>query len=175
MSRSEKLKDKIHETKNSIKELNNKLEELENEMKEIDKTGYEKVEKGKLYYFNDDFGTPAALPFDEDRWKNANYYNDENFAKMQARADTLWRKIRRWQALNDKPVDIHSCDSIKHYIYYRIMERNLMVDWCQYTVSAEVYFSSKERAEECIKEFKDELNWYFTKYKPRMDMEDDNE
>ncbi len=33
----------------------------------------------------------------------------------------------------------------------------------------QVYFDTKEHAEQVIKEFKDELIWYFTKFKSRMD------
>lgn len=174
----EKIKNTIFKIQETIQQLDNALEQLRYDyLKENNKTGYERVCNEKEYYWINYIGkicdeVEHNLPSDNLAWNNVNYYNDENFAKMQARADILWRKIRRWQALNDEPIDIHSCDSKKYYIYYNIMRKILAVGWCSYTKGAEIYFSSKERAEECIEEFKDELLWYFTTYNPRMDMED---
>lgn len=178
------IQNKISKIQETIQKLNDKLEQLKCDcLKEINRTGYERVCDGDGYYWIGSTGeicddVDHNVPFDNQIWNNANYYNDENFAKMQARADVLWRKIRRWQALNDEPIDI--CNNIveKYTICYTLADDHdkydkLFSDYVKYIVCGyNVYFSSKEKCDECIEEFEDELNWYFTKYTSRMDMDD---
>jgi hypothetical protein len=46
----------------------------------------------------------------------------------------------------------------------------MVIDWVEsYTEFAKWHFDTREHAKQIIKEFKDELIWYFTEFKDRMD------
>ena len=54
-------------------------------------------------------------------YNNGNYYNDETIVENNARADKLFRCLRRWQAANDKAISISDWknDNIfKYHIEY---------------------------------------------------------
>ena len=104
----------------------------------------------------------------------ANYYSDETVAKNNARADTLYRKLRRF-AVEHR---VHTLDwkisfQQKWYIYYDYCGRmggdNLCVA-CYREIRdfGNISFDSQKTAEAAIKEFKDELIWYFTEYKDSL-------
>lgn len=141
------------------------------------KTGYERVDKGEEYFYNGadckytSFNTEDHDDTDHDFFGMADYYSDKTIAKNNARADGLMRRLRQWQALNDKPVDWTDIDSAnKCFILYNYEAKVLA--WSNTWVNrfhSTVYFSSQEKAEEAIEEFRDELLWYFTEYQSRLD------
>ena len=138
------------------------------------KTGYERVEKGECYYIvlNNGF-TPKRVDdrdsCDNTFYSTANYYSDEIIAENNARANKLMRQLRRWQALNDAPVDWTDRKN-KYDINFDYGFHQL--GFCNWSICRRpgvIYFSSKEKAEEAIEVFRDELTWYFTKYRQRLD------
>lgn len=149
-------------------------------------TGYERVKKGDVYYFNITRSETVAevecnRRIDEGRYDTGNYYNDKVIAKNNARADKLSRQLRQWQDLNDEPVLKEfwkSEEEVKYYIAYSFeedlngREKGFVVRKCwQECVPNVIYFTSKRKAEEAVKVFKDELRWYFTEYQQRLDEE----
>lgn len=88
-----------------------------------------------------------------------------------ARADRLMKRMRQWQTLNDKPIFWWSLTDTTIYIiqYNRMLGLQVAKASMNHTQPFVIYFSSKEKAQECIDEFKDELKWYFTEYYRRLD------
>ena len=92
----------------------------------------------------------------------------ENISRMQ----TLQRKMFRWQAENDMPIDKEHSTARKYYLYYNIDTKTINVD---YYCSSDSYvfsplFSSYKKAKECLDIFKEEFLWLCTEFKWRMDM-----
>lgn len=139
------------------------------------KTGYERVGKCETYYAQDECCKAYGYIDDKDElgiddYKAANYYNRIDLAENNIRADTLMRKLRQWQALNDEPVNWSDAETYKWYIEFNYGTVCLLSDYCNiYRDFGQIYFSSKEKAEEAIEVFKDELTWYFTEYMQRLD------
>lgn len=140
------------------------------------KTGYERVEKGKNYYRSQWFGNAMmsieeCLPPDDAYYEEAaDYYSDQTIAENNARADRLMRRLRQWQALNDEPVDWSDPYNHKWYIWYDYVDEILEAEWHRsYRNAGVIYFTSHNKAEEAIEVFRDELTWYFTEYRQRLD------
>lgn len=145
------------------------------------RTGYERVKKDEMYYaintkddsminikeFNDET--------DEQYYNIGNYYNDKVIAENNARADRLLRQLRQWQAANDKVISISDWKNnniLKYYIDYDCFNELFFVTYAiRYRCPNTIYFTSREKAEEAIEVFKDELKWYYTKYQQRLDEE----
>lgn len=142
------------------------------------KTGYERGKNGKLYYCVEEDGHLLRYAEGNDSADDifygiGNYYSDKTIAENNARADRLQRCLRQWQALNDKPIsqsDWEDNDKDKWCIMYGYGAEELYVNWF-YSVRLHnvIYFTTKEKAEEAIEVFKDELLWYFTEYVQRLD------
>ena len=149
------------------------------------KTGWERAGDGENFYalantFSglgfygiEETGTERC----EAHYENGNYFADEQLVKDQARAISLWLRIKRWAAEHCEPVAWQPGDDGWKY-KYGIM-------WSLTDISGErrirpaiqdstrqfgnVYFDTEEHAKQCIEEFKDELLWYFTECRDRMD------
>lgn len=106
---------------------------------------------------------------DDLRFATANYYSSEEVARNNARADKLMRQLRRFAVENRKDkIDWNDGKKYKYNIYYSYPSQKIDIDLgynCRYF---EIYFDSYETAERAIKEFKDELIWYFTEYKDSL-------
>ena len=138
------------------------------------KTGYERVRVGEAYYGQDEYCMVDIYVDDDctvnDDYEAANYYSSRNVAKNNIRADTLMRKLRQWQALNDEPVDWSDENSSKWGIEYDYINKEFDIDYYgEIRLIGQIYFSSVEKAREAIEVFKDELTWYFTEYQQRLD------
>ena len=143
-------------------------------------TGWEKVENGETYYYdfsgivydtNSNYSTCKEYRL---RYKNANYFSNRKLAENISRMQTLQRKMFRWQAENDEPIKPNA-NKPKYYIMYNLEDKEFNIG-CTYTklFNSLPYFSSKEKALECIKTFKDELMWLFTEFQWRMDYDNNS-
>lgn len=147
---------------------------------EEQRTGYERVEKSETYYVIDtEYNSMLKIiefnnQKDEQCYNTGNYYSNKTIAENNARADRLFRQLRQWQAQNDKAIsakawkDGTSCFYNIRYNYWLDMP---YVNMDNYRGLNNVYFTSEEKAEEAIKIFRNELNWYFTEYQQRLDEE----
>lgn len=141
------------------------------------KTGYESLETGETYYLVDVDDEITTMKYnsrlDRDCYDVGNYYSDKVIAENNARADKLLRCLRRWQAQNDEPIsqsDWEDNGKNKWCILYSYGAEKLYVDYFHYIrLHNVIYFTTKEKAEEAIEVFKDELLWYFTEYVQRLD------
>lgn len=139
------------------------------------KTGYERVEKGSTYFFNDGLSDMNRTKEEKDIvdqgfYDSGNYYSDYEIAKNNARADRLLCCLRQWQALNDRAINWKNKDIRKYTIRYdyamnmfnvipNFCERclNLGDGWLSTLVLANDYISMVfiYHSEECRKLFKE--------------------
>lgn len=153
------------------------LDSIQSDEAQSDETvdrGYKKQMESYPYLYVDDCGkveTESDMEFEEDdlRFMIANYYTSERVAQNNARADQLMRQLRRFAVENRKDkIDWNDGKKYKYNIYYSYPSQKIDIDFgynCRYF---EIYFDSYETAERAIKEFKDELIWYFTEYKDSL-------
>ena len=145
------------------------------------RTGYERVKKDEMYYVinTKDDSMINVKEFkdetDEQYYNIGNYYNDKVIAENNARADKLLRCLRRWQAAKDKAItkkDWENEDIKKYCISYDYSAKELIIEECwEVRQTNVIYFSTQEKAQEAIKQFREDLLWYYTKYQQRLDEE----
>lgn len=148
-------------------------------VEERSRTGYERVDEDDSYFVDDTIndgheviGGGGTLVNDL-YYNNGNYYNDKTIAENNARADRLLRCLRQWQAQNDEPISVEDWEDqdLKKYSIIYDYDSNVIspsrIWWMRGTNN--IYFKSREKAEEAIEVFRDELLWYFTEYVQRLD------
>lgn len=139
------------------------------------KTGYERVDESKKYWYQARNGDVIYTCDRRDAndiayYNTANYYSDEIVAKNNIRADKLMRQLRRFAAEHRKyEIDWTNEQICKYYICIR-HKTNEVVYNCAYGVQGFniIYFDTEEAVELAIKTFYDELVWYFTEYKDSL-------
>ena len=139
-------------------------------------TGWERLVLNTTYCTNIDGETQYITEFneinDDQRYNLANYFSDGILAEDILRMQTLQRQMFRWQAENDVPVDLTQDVVAKWYIQYDTENQNLTTEATKWRISPFLpYFTSEEKASECILAFEKELTWLFTEFKWRMDTE----
>lgn len=142
------------------------------------KTGYERVDEDESYFVDDTINDGhevlgGGALVNNLYYINGNYYNDKTIVENNARADRLLRQLRQWQALNDKSISVEDWednDKDKWCIMYGYGAEELYVNWFHSArLHNIIYFTTREKAEEAIEQFADELIWYFTEYVQRLD------
>jgi hypothetical protein len=142
------------------------------------KTGYERVDEDESYFVDDTINDGHEVLggrtlVNNLYYINGNYYNDKSIVENNARADRLLRRLRQWQAQNDEVIskeDWEDQDLKKYSIIYDYSSNVFYAGrtwWMRGPNN--IYFKSREKAEEAIEVFKDELLWYFTEYVQRLD------
>ena len=140
-------------------------------------TGYEGREEcnNKKHYFVNTIDLVIedenTVLFDQNRYDVGNYYSDKTIAENNARADRLLRCLRQWQAQNDEPISVEDWNNESKKKWFIIYSSEEMYAEYYYIMRLPntIYFTTKEKAEEAIEVFKDELIWYFTEYVQRLD------
>ena len=144
------------------------------------KTGYERGKNGKLYYCVEEDGhllryAEGNDSADDNFYGIGNYYSDKTIAENNARADRLLRQLRQWQAANDKSIsekDWNDESKKKWFVAYSYGAEKLYADYYYIMrLPNTIHFATKEKAEEAIEVFRDELIWYFVEYQQRLDEE----
>lgn len=148
-----------------------KLEELVNEQK---KTGWEKPKVGMTYWYVTAYGTVendlwSGATIDERRYDCGNYFTSKELAENIARYQSLDLRIRRRIAEICEPVDWKNTTVTKYGIYYHYNDCRLDYYLCAWGRYCPWHCDTEEHARQIIEEFKDELIWYFTEFKDRMD------
>lgn len=137
-------------------------------------TGWERVLYGDEYFFIG--ANEIAFYEDEhtnganDDYQKANYFSSKELAENIARAQTLQRKLWRRSAELCEKTEWLSKDNDCYCICYDYSIHGFVVGTFIYARHfGQVYFDTEEHAKQVIEEFRDELTWYFTKFKSRMD------
>ena len=137
-------------------------------------TGYERVRSGSTYYT----GNCNAIKtfeerseyYDDEAYKSGNYYSDPDVAANNIRADTLIRQLRRFAVENRKDnINWENRGQDKYYLGYDYSNKKIYIGSIQsFRDFGQIYFDTKEMAELATENFKDELLWYFTKYRDSL-------
>lgn len=139
-------------------------------------TGYERVRYGSTYY-TDSCGVVKTFEectdyseFDEEVYKSGNYYSDPDVAANNIRADNLMRQLRRFAVENRKTdIDWTNDNQDKYRLYYDYLDEEFFIDSnMSYRDFGQIYFDTEETAKLAVEIFKDELLWYFTKYRDSL-------
>ena len=148
---------------------------------ERSRTGYERREEcnNKKYYFVNTIDLVIedenTVLFDQNRYDVGNYYSDKTIAENNARADRLLRQLKQWQAQNDKAISISDWKNegiIKYFIAYNNRSSLFEIGRCSRRREPNIiYFTTKDKVSKAVKNFRDELEWYFTEYQQRLDEE----
>lgn len=145
-----------------------KLEEL---IKEQKKTGWERPTNDETYWVVCDNGVEdyAWHDDDEDCYISGNCFTSEELAENIARYQSLDRRIRRRIAEICEPVDWTDNETIKFYICFKHPLGKFAVNNSFGNHCHGWYCDTEAHAEHIIDEFREELMWYFTEFKDRMD------
>lgn len=133
------------------------------------RTGWERVKCGekqsfincyKIFDSREECGSE-----DNKLYECANYFSDRKLAENINRMQKFQRKMFRWQAEND----VIFTRKYRWCIIYDTDYDEIVSTETRVNVGFLPVFSCKEKAEKCIKVFKNELTWLFTEFKWRMD------
>lgn len=138
------------------------------------KTGYERVAKGEFYYAEVDDGTADFYKedyevFTDENYEGANYYSDKTVAENNARADKLYRQLRRF-AVEHREFDNNWDGRREHcFITFDTDASEIIIDYNDiYKGFSTIYFETERTAQLAIDTFKDDLLWYFEEYKDSL-------
>ena len=152
--------------------------------KYIDKpTGYEKATDSadEVYCVTTATGRVSILREGESPlsssavYTNANYYTSKRLAEENARADNLYRCLRRFAAEHrEHPITWNPLGS--YTIRYNHYDDEIFVEYTEnFQDYGNIYFNTREIAEKAIEIYRCELIWYFTEYKDSLrDMREEN-
>ena len=163
----EKRIDEIQQELNSLKEQLNEPEK---------KTGWEKPIYGQEYWFIDSEGYVWKCVWSENgkdvmRYNCGNCFTSEKLAANVSAYKSLDSRIRRRIAEICEPWKWRTNNSRKWFFAWNHNTNHMMIDWVESRIEyAKWYFDTREHAEQIIEEFEDELTWYFTEFKDRMDV-----
>ena len=160
------------EMEDKIKAMEEELSRLKEELnKKLNKEekGYFKPREHEEYYCIDDTSGIIKeyewcdMNCDNICYENANCFETKEEAERVAFEQILFRKIRRFRnTYDDEEVDWNN-NSQKYYIHYDYEEKEIKVNWLYtYRDILVIYFNSREVAERCLKEFKEDIEKYFT-------------
>ena len=161
--------------------LENRIEQLEEEVKrlkeelnkkELNKqVEYFKPKNNKKYYYilskgdvNWSSWHDEVDYFDRKHFEVANCFETEEEARKVAFEQTLFRKIRRFKETYDEGnIDWNNENSQKFYIRFNNQNKKISVDYIYNRADfGQIYFNSHKIAEQCIEEFTEDLEKYFT-------------
>ncbi len=132
-------------------------------------TGWERVKAKEYFYILENIvesDDDVSTKYDDKNYNDANYFSNEELINNIIRAQTLQRKLWRRSAELCKGGNWSSWCCI----YYDYKEHKFnTISSCYLKDFGQVYFDTEEHAQQALEEFKDELTWYFTEFKSRMD------
>ena len=149
-----------------IEILDPKLQELITPKK---KTGYERVEQGKYFWYQNGDGS-VMCGYDHHNvncnnyFDHANYYSDMTVAEDNARADSLMRQLRRFAVEHRNGELDYDCG-----VYTIHWDGKRITTIRQYSKDfGHILFDSGNTCNLAIETFHDELIWYFTEYRDSL-------
>ena len=163
------------EIEKRMNEIQQELDSLKAQLNEPEKkTGWEKPNIGDDYwYIRADNCVCCDIwhnsLIDDDRYNSGNCFTSEKLAANVSVYKSLDSRIRRRIAEICEPVDWKNHSQKKFTIYYNHEDNRCYISALSYMCKGLWFCDTNEHAEQIIEEFKNELIWYFTEYKDRMD------
>lgn len=141
------------------------VELTENQVSEIESTN--KLKTGFGYDgFGNEWYVSDLLTDNEDE----PIFSNEKLCKDYTRAVNLFLRMSKFQAQYDCSVKENAPYAYSFNFNKSTNDFYVYETTFPYYKFMEISFSSPEAAEQAINTFKDELMWYFTEFKPRLDM-----
>jgi hypothetical protein len=148
---------------------------LSAEGKPLYDTGFNRVAYNQPYFYIDLVVEKSIdnHTIDADTlYNHANYFNNKQFAYKVLKAVRIYLKLLQWQALNDdKPVLTYNPNEqpkirwvISKETGYDKPTYVARSQSFEYDMLNQVYFSSAEKCNEAIQEFKEDIDWYFSEF-----------
>lgn len=156
-------------TEDQLKELFGSIEFDEN------MSGWEAPVEGATCYYEDELSRIQSLPVNETTkphldmlYDTVNCYSSEVIASNIARADALFRRIRRIAVeRRTKPIDYSKFGG--YTILYNFKTKCLECGMTGRAMSlGDIVFETESAAREVINEYAAELTWYFTEMKDSL-------
>lgn len=150
------------------KEIEAQVNEEDLKVVEIENETIEEVED--FYYFNSNFSTVKDCEhkyYVIDRQNaSGNYFLTEKECADTARVVSLWLRMKRFaNKYNKENLKFTDDYQEKYFIIYDFASEVLRIDWrYNWQDMFQIYFDSKETAQQAIGKFYDDLIWYFTEY-----------
>lgn len=121
------------------------------------KNPFERVSEGERYFYTTSNGADGALEehdaFDDDFFENADYFNDDRFAKQVALHQLLYRKLLKFAYDNECEDTAEWDEGDMHWAIRYVEKRGTFTACLENKYKAqEVYFSSADSAERAIEE-----------------------
>ncbi len=140
------------------------------------RTGFERAKNGEKYHsIVNGYCTEEYSDWDKNQYDSGDYVTDGQLSDAREVSWSIHNMLTQWQALHDEPINWNVTNykgSIKWKIYcdYSATKPLLCVKSENFYRDAwAVYFSTKEKAQEALSTFHDQLMWYYTEYLPRLD------
>ena len=137
---------------------------IEWEIIEEENTDYERAEYNNQYYYVTSNGKVLKeieknISLDNTRHKIANYSTVKSKMEFKALRDNLLSRMQRWADIhNEDKIDWNNSEQRKYLIYYDYDDNKFYFTYVYYIRDlGQVYFTSKEIANQCLEEFKEEL------------------
>lgn len=133
-------------------------------IEEEENTDYERAEYNNQYYYVTSSGKvwkeiEKNISLDNTRHKIANYSTVKSKMEFKALRDNLLSRMQRWADIhNEEKIDWNDSEQRKYLIYYDYDDNKFYFTYVYYIRDlGQVYFTSKEIANQCLEEFKEEL------------------
>lgn len=133
-------------------------------VEEEENNDYERAEYNNRYYYVTSSGKVLKeieknISLDNTRHKIANYSTVKSKMEFKALRDNLLSRMQRWADIhNEEKIDWNDSEQRKYLIYYDYNDNKFYFTYVYYIRDlGQVYFTSKEIANQCLEEFKEEL------------------
>lgn len=133
-------------------------------IEEEENTDYKRAEYNNQYYYVTSNGKVLKeieknISLDNTRYKIANYSTVKSKMEFKALRDNLLSRMQRWADIhNEEKIDWNDSEQRKYLIYYDYDDNKFYFTYVYYIRDlGQVYFTSKEIANQCLEEFKEEL------------------
>jgi hypothetical protein len=125
------------------------------------KTGWERERDGKyfaIYTTGNIIDLVDDSVADRQRYEYGNYFTDKALAEKMLKRIGLMLRMQRWADEHNGKIDWNDVDSLKFQISYNCYDKRLFITLHRFNkYFGQIYFSTRELAEQAIEIFGDEI------------------